>query len=169
MVRNTFVISVLIVLIGCTKRFYIQRDKYQQPILNNKSQYTFTKIPNGEDLKKIDTSAYYVQVFEGRYYNEGEISNPSILIFHNDGYFKRESLLYFGMHDEHRNKNSVYYGGKYQIDDNKIMLQSFGKFPDVRWWYRMISEGEIVGDKIYFKDPNSITVYQKKKELSSKN
>lgn len=33
-------------------------------------------------------SAYYVQVFEGRYYNEEEKKNPRIIIFHNDVFLK---------------------------------------------------------------------------------
>lgn len=146
----------------------MEKDKHGEPLLNDEANYSFIKIPTEEDLKKIDTTAYYVQIFEGRYYNENEIKNPRIIIFHNDGFFKNESLLYFGKFDEHRGKNSVYYGGKYRINGNIIQLEQFGKYPGYKKWYRRISEGKIEGDKIIFTDKNSVTVFEKRKELHNR-
>lgn len=133
--------------------------------MNSKTKYSFDKLPTEDDLIKIDTTAYYVQLFEGRYYNENEIKNPRIIIFHNDGFFKNESLLYFGKFDEHRNKNSVYYGGKYKINGNVIQMEQFGKYPDYKKWYKRISEGKIEGGRIIFKNENSVTIFEKRKEL----
>ena len=153
-------------LFGCGQKLYkIEKDQYGEPILNDNAKYTFNQLPTLEDLKKIDTTAFYTQIFEGRYYNENEIKNPRILIFHNDGYFKNESLLYFGKFDKHREKNSVYYGGKYKISGNVIQMEQFGKYPDHKKWYKRISEGKIEGDRIIFKGKNSFTIFEKNKFL----
>lgn len=167
MVKKIILIFPLLLSIcGCGQKLYkIEKDKHGEPLLNNKAQYSLTEKPSNEDLKKIDTSAYYVQTFEGRYYNDDEKRNPRIIIFHNDGFFKNESLLYFGKFDQHRGKNSVYYGGKYRINENIIQLEQFGKYPGYKKWYRRISEGKIEGDKIIFTDKNSVTVFEKRKEL----
>lgn len=161
-----FSFPIFLCICGCIQKQYkIERDKYGEPILNSKTKYSFDKLPTEDDLIKIDTTAYYVQLFEGRYYNENEIKNPRIIIFHNDGFFKNESLLYFGKFDEHRNKNSVYYGGKYKINGNVIQMEQFGKYPDYKKWYKRISEGKIEGGRIIFKNENSVTIFEKRKEL----
>lgn len=167
MVKKIILIFPLLLSIcGCGQKLYkIERDKHGEPLLNNEANYSFIKIPTEEDVKKIDTTAYYVQIFEGRYYNENEIKNPRIIIFHNDGFFKNESLLYFGKHTKNRDKSSAYYGGKYKINGNLIQLEQFGKYPGYKKWYRRISEGKMEGDKIIFKDKNSVTVFEKRKEL----
>ncbi|MGX5685048.1 hypothetical protein ACWKWW_10810 [Chryseobacterium cucumeris] len=154
---------------SCGQKLYkIEKDQFGEPLLNNKAQYSFTEKPSEEDLKKIDTTAYYVQIFEGRYYNEDEMKNPGIIIFHNDGFFKNESLMYFGKFDEHRGKNCVYYGGKYRIKNNIIQLEQFGKSPDSKKWYtRRVTNGKIEGNKIIFNE-GLVSVFEKRINLPVK-
>ncbi len=166
-----FIFPLLLSLLGCGQKLYkIEKDKHGEPLLNNKAQYSLTEKPSNEDLKKIDTSAYYVQIFEGRYYNDDEKRNPEILIFHNDGYFRKTSFLAFGRFDEHRRKNSTAYGGKYKINGSEILTERFlpasqGK---TNWYIRNMTIGKIEGDKIIFKDKNSVTVFEKRKELHNR-
>lgn len=160
----------MIFLNSCGQKLYkIEKDKYDESLLNDKAQYSFKEKPSEEDLKRIDTTAYYVQVFEGRYYNEEEMKNPRIIIFHNDGFFKNESLMYFGKFNEHRGKNSVYYGGKYRIKNNEIFIEEFlpasqGK---TQWYTRRITNGKIDGNKIIFNE-GLVSVFEKRKNLPAK-
>ncbi|WNI35672.1 hypothetical protein [Chryseobacterium sp. SG20098] len=170
MIKYIFsILCMMVFLNSCGQKLYkIEKDKYDEPLLNAKVQYSFKEKPSEEDLKKIDTTTYYVQVFEGRYYNEGEMKNPRIIIFHNDGFFKNESLMYFGKFDEHRGKNSVYYGGKYRIKNNIIQLEQFGKSPDSKNWYtRRVTNGKIDGNKIIFNE-GLVSIFEKRKTLPVK-
>ena len=168
MPKRYFILLILSsFLIGCIGYHKIPKDDNGEPVLNEKTNYKFTKIPNEEDLTKIDTSAYYVQIFEGRYYNEDERKNPSILIFHNDGFFKQTSALYHLKFD-YRNKNSVYYGGKYRITENLIELEKF--YPSqggkTNYYSRKIRKGNIIGNRIIFDDGFSLlSIYEKRYEL----
>lgn len=170
MIKNIFsILCVMMFLNSCGQKLYkIEKDKYDEPLLNDKAQYSFTEKPSEEDLKRIDTTTYYVQIFEGRYYNEEEMKNPRIIIFHNDGFFKNESLMYFGKFNEQRGKNSVYYGGKYRIKNNIIQLEQFGRSPDSKKWYtRRITNGKIDGNKIIFNE-GLVSVFEKRKNLPIK-
>jgi hypothetical protein len=159
-------LPVLLSILGCGQRLYkIGINKYGEPILNDKVKYSFTEIPDLDDLKKIDTATYYIQIFPDNLDREEIKKNPRIIIFHNDGFFKNESLLYFGKFDEYRGKNSVYYGGKYRIHENILQMEQFGKYPGYKKWYRRISEGKIEGERIIFKDKNSVTIFEKSKTL----
>ncbi|MDR4953396.1 hypothetical protein REB14_14540 [Chryseobacterium sp. ES2] len=150
------------------KLYKIEKDKYGEPLLNDKAQYSFKEEPSEEDLKAIDTTAYYVQVFEGRSYNKEEMKNPRIIIFHKNVFFKNESLMYFGKFDIHRGKNSVYYGGKYRIKNNTIQLEQFGNSPDSKNWYtRYITKGKINNNKIIFNE-GLVAVFEKRKNLPIK-
>ncbi|WP_033962357.1 hypothetical protein [Psychroserpens jangbogonensis] len=145
----------------------VPRDNNGEHILNKKVKYRFVKIPNKEDLIKIDTAAYYVQIFEGRYYNNDEKNNPQIWIFHSDGYFKKTYSQYYLKYDSN-NKNSTRYGGKYRIIESVIELEQF--FPitgaKTNYYTRNITKGKIDGDKIIFDDGNSlITILEKKYKL----
>jgi len=153
---TVLIILSSVLIIGCNLSnpwYKIPKNEYGEPILYGKVKYSFTELPTHKDLEKIDTTAYYVQIFEGRYYNDGERRNPKILIFHNDGYFKRESLLYFGKFDAERGKNSVYYGGKWRITgDSIIELEQFLPTSSGSNWYtRNIERGIITGNKIILK------------------
>lgn len=171
MIKYIFsILCVMVFLNSCGQKLYkIEKDQFGEPLLNNKAQYSFTEKPSGEDLKKIDTTAYYVQVFEGRYYNEEEMKNPRIIIFHNDGFFKNESLIYFGKFDGHRGKNSVYYGGKYKIKNNDIFIEEFlpASSGRTKWYIRRITNGKIDGNKIIF-NKVLVSVFEKRKNLPIK-
>ena len=158
-------LSILFSFFGCLQLYKIENNRYGEPILNDKAKYTFNEFLSEENSKKIDTTAYYIQVFEGRYYNENEKNNPGIIIFHNDGFFKRESVKYFGRWNKVRGKNSVYYGGKYKIIGNKILFESFGRYSEMKRFYKRIYEARIEGNKIIFDDENLISVFEKRKTL----
>ncbi|WP_281631718.1 hypothetical protein [Flavobacterium luteolum] len=146
----------------------IPKNEYGEPVLKEKVKYTFLDMPTETDLKKIDTSAYYVQIFEGRYYNNGEKENPQILKFHNDGFFKKFMLIGIDK-NVHRNKNSIYYGGKYKIKENIIQLEQF--YPSTggatNYYIRNVRKGKIDGNKIIFNSKNSLlTIFEKKQSLN---
>src|SRR5690606_40202633 len=78
MVKKIILIFPLLLSIcGCGQKLYkIERDRYGEPILNDKAKYSFTEIPTLEDLKKIDTTAYYIQVFPDNLDREEIKKNP---------------------------------------------------------------------------------------------
>lgn len=158
-------------LIGCANYlgyYKIFKNKNGEPILNADVNYTFTEKPNEEGLTKIDTTAYYIQVFEGRYYNQREKQNPQVLIFHSDGFFKSTSVNYF-LNFENRKKNSIYYGGKYRIKEiNSIELEQFypSKGGRTNYYSRNIIRGNIDRNKIIFDDGQSpIKIFEKRYDL----
>ncbi|MFV0531378.1 MAG: hypothetical protein ACK5MD_08055 [Flavobacteriales bacterium] len=165
MLKKCFALFILsTILIGCIGYYKIPKNENGERILNDKVQYKFKSIPSKEDLIKIDTSAYYVQIFEGRYYNEQEKKNPMILIFHNDGYFKNTSVLYHSEFNK-RPKNSIYYGGKFKLTDNLIELEKFypSRGGSTNYYSRNIRRGKIEDDRIIFDDGFSLlTIYEKK-------
>ena len=73
-----------------------------------------------------------------------------ILQFHNDGYFKEDSYLYYGNFNYKRNKKSAAYGGKYYLSKNSIFVESF--YPTsgskTKYYERVISKGMIKNDTI---------------------
>ena len=122
MVKFIYFFIILYFIYSCDPILYnIDKDIYGEPILNEKARYSFTEKPSNKDLLKIDTTAYYIEV--SKYNNH--VENPLILNFHNDGYFKRNSLKYYGNFDKKRHKNSVHYGGKYKIINSEIFFESF--------------------------------------------
>ena len=89
-----------------------------------------------------------------------------VLMFHNDGYFKNTSLLYPKSNDI--SKNSINYGGKFEITDNLIELEKF--YPSrggrTNYYLRKIRHGKIEGDRIIFDDGFSLlSIYERRYEL----
>jgi len=161
-------IVLILLLISCNAQV-VEFDKNDEPILGKNIQYNIIEKPNFEDLKKIDTTAYYVQIFEGRYYNEGEISNPIALKFHNDGYFNRSSVKNYNRFS-YRTKEMIWYGGKYKIYGDNIELEEFAPSTGskTKIFRRLIKKGRIDGDKIIFDDKKNntlVSVYQKKQKV----
>ena len=161
-------IVFIFLLVSCNA-YVVEYDKNDEPILGKNMQYNIVEKPNMEDLKKIDTTAYYVQIFEGRYYNEDEISNPMVLEFHNDGYYKDSSVKYYDRFS-YRTKETIWYGGKYKIYNNQIEFESFApsRGGKTKVFVRLIQKGRIDGDKIIFDDKKNntlVSVYQKKQNL----
>lgn len=149
--------------------YVVNYDKNDEPILGKNMKYTFNEKPNFENLKKIDTIASYVQIFDKRFYNESEISHPRVLEFHNDGYFKSSSVKYYNRFS-YRTKETIWYGGKYKIYGNTIELEQFAPSTGskTKIYRRLIKKGRIDGDKIIFDDKNNnslVSVYQKKQKV----
>jgi hypothetical protein len=149
--------------------YIVNYDNNNEPILGKNMQYSIIEKPSESNIKKIDTSVYYVQIFEGRYYNEDEMNNPMVLKFHNDGYFKHSSVKYYNRFS-YRTKNTIWYGGKYWIYENKIELESFApsKGGKTKVYGKLFETGRFENDKIIFDDKNNktlISVYKKNKNL----
>ncbi|WP_159155002.1 hypothetical protein [Empedobacter brevis] len=163
MVKFNYLLFIFIY--SCNPKLYeIEKDPYGEPILNEKTQYSFSEKPSNEDLIKIDTTAYYVQTND----NNIELENPKIIIFHNDGYFKTASVKYFGKFDKHRNKKSIYYGGKYKINNNEILIEYFvPASPSVKRFIKKVVQGKIQenGNKILFDFGEYIEIIEKKDSL----
>ena len=125
--------------------------------------YTFKTNLSANDFKKIDTTSLYIEIFKIETSNDMQRANPSILRFHNDGYYKEDSYLYFGKFDKERNKKSAYYGGKYYLQDNKISIESFYPTrPKSKTLFQQISYGRVSGDTIVLKIFNSEHRYLRK-------
>ena len=161
-------IVIIFLLMGCNV-YVVDYDKNNEPILSKNMQYNIIERPSIENLKKIDTNAYYVQIFEGRYYNDNEISNPRVLEFHNDSYFKESSVKYYNQFS-YRTKETIWYGGKYKIYGDNIELEEFAPSTGgkTKVFIRLIKKGRIDGDKIIFDDKSNntlVSIYQKKQKL----
>ena len=120
-------------------------------IVNQRAKYTFDKKPDSTDLKKIDTTAIYIQVYEGRFYNDDEKKYKSIYKFHNDGYYQWNFIKNGEIHlFDNNDRETINYGGKYRIEGNKIELEHF--YPSrggyTRYYKRTITKAEIIDDKI---------------------
>ncbi|MFM7894363.1 MAG: hypothetical protein ACKO8L_00105 [Flavobacterium sp.] len=128
--------------------FKFEKSKEGEPILNPEL-YTFKEILTDENFKIIDTNSYYIETFQGLDSNEGQRANPMIYKFHSDGYFKQDSYLHFGNFDKERNKKSAYYGGKYKLEGNIILMESF--YPasaKSNRFVKVISKGTVKNDTI---------------------
>ena len=104
--------------------FKLEENKDREPIIND-GFYSFHHNLSELDFKIIDTTSLYVQIFDVLDSNEQDRTNPMILQFHNDGYFKEDSYLYYGNFNYKRNKKSAAYGGKYYLSKNSIFVESF--------------------------------------------
>ena len=102
------------------------------------------------DAASLDTTALYIQVFNNTDANKAEQANPAILKFHNDGYYKISSRRFYGKFDAVRTKQSAYYGGKFYLEGNKILTESFypvqgGK---THYYTKSINKGSIKNDTL---------------------
>lgn len=167
MLKKIYILFLAFFFNSCFS-YKIPKNKAGLRILPESIDYRLNEIPNAETLKKIDTSAYYVQVFEGRYYNESEMKRRSVLKFHSDGYFK-SMLLPYQNENTNKIKRSIGYGGKYKIEKNVITLERFLpiKGGKTNYFVRSFISGKIESDKIILGDKNHmlITVYEKKHTL----
>ena len=166
---KSILIIIILLILGCDA-YKVKRDLNDEPILGEKMFYKFSEKPNANDLKIIDTTSFYVQIFEGRYYNDEEKANPFFYKFHSDGYFKQSSIKYDD-NFRYRTKNSLYYGGKYRIIGNTIELEYFvpSRGSRTNIFGRAIEKGRLENGKIYFdnKENNSLfSVYEKKSSLN---
>tara|TARA_Y100001934_G_C11871029_1_gene548631 strand:- start:74 stop:523 length:450 start_codon:yes stop_codon:yes gene_type:complete len=144
-------------------KFYkIKENENGELLINKKANYSFNKIPDTNDLKLIDTSAIYVQIPQGRFYNEDEKKYFNVLKFHSDGFYKKEFL---DITTKTRTKESILYGGKWRIENNLLELQSF--YPSsggkTNYYHRLVSKAIIKNGKLYFSiGPLDHSVYEKR-------
>ncbi len=143
--------------------FKFETNKEGEPILKPEL-YTLDKKLTDENFKVIDTNLYYIETFQGLDSNEGQRANPMIYKFHSDGYFKEDSYLHFGEFDKERNKNSVYYGGKYKLEGNIIFMESFYPTSGSKSnrYSKVISKGVVKNDTIIIDFFGTIHKYVKK-------
>ena len=158
---------ILLLFINCNINI-VDYNKNGEPILGKNMHYNFNEKPSTNDLKKIDTTAYYVQMLEEGYHIDGE-PVISVLQFHNDGYFKASTKKYFE-NFPNRSKETIWYGGKYKISDSNIELESFytSSGSKTKIYNRKYRKGIIEGDKIILEEKNKSplnSVYQKKDTL----
>lgn len=164
--KNNFLIEIavlvfIIILVGCS--YKIDKSNTGEPILGKKMSYKSTKVPTFESFAKIDTTAFYIQVFERRYYNDTEKQNPAVLIFHNDGFFE-ETLVNGYNKNKQINRNSLHLG-KYRINGDILQTEQFvpSRGGKTKYWDRLNRKAQIAHDKIIFDKTNhsSLTVYKK--------
>ena len=74
-------------MFGCIKYYKVPKNYNDERLLSEKFPYKLNFILTREDLIKIDASAYYVQIFEGRPYHNQDKKNPKVLFFQNHGYY----------------------------------------------------------------------------------
>jgi len=136
--------SILLLFLGsCSQKLH--KNANGEPIIPPGS-YTFKKKMTAEDSKLIDTTALYVQVFD-KDANESERSNPKIIIFESDGFYKISSVKFHGKYT--RSRESVYYGGKFYLEGNTLFTEAFYPIGDATNRYsKEISKGVVNGDTV---------------------
>jgi len=144
-----FIIIVFFLMLSCQNYYRITKDKNDEPIIMDE-MYTFQKEMANNDFNVIDTSKFYIQVFDINASNETERNNPKILKFHANGYFKCDSKLFYGKFDAQRHINSSYYGGKFYIEKSKLYLEQFypSQGGETNYYVKEISNGIIKNDTI---------------------
>lgn len=127
------------------KQYHLDKNTDGEPVVKE-GLYTFNKPMAAADFVLLDTGALYLQVFDLATSNRDERANPAILKFNDDGYFKISSRKF----DKARTKESIYYGGKFYLDGNNILIEKFypahgGK---TNYYVKKISKGSIRNDTL---------------------
>ena len=150
-----------VICTGCS--YKIGESDTGDPLLGKKMSYKFMGQPDFETFTKIDTAAFYIQIFEGRYYNDTEKQNPDLLIFHTDGFFEKALAREYDK-TKQMNRNSL-YGGRYQVNGNILQIEHFvpSRGGNTKYWKRLILKAQIADDKLIFRETNhsSLAVYKK--------
>jgi hypothetical protein len=144
------------------KQYHLDNNHDNEPVVKAAS-YTLNKPMTINDALVLDTNALYLQVFNNTDANETERANPAILRFHNDGYYKISSRRFYGKFDSVRTKQSAYYGGKFYLDGNKILTESFypiqgGK---TNYYTKGINKGSVKNDTLRLLVYGSERIYVK--------
>jgi len=131
------------------KQYHLESNSNNEPVVKT-DFYSFNKPMTVNDAALLDTTALYIQVFNNTDANKAEQANPAILKFHNDGYYKISSRRFYGKFDAVRTKQSAYYGGKFYLEGNKILTESFypvqgGK---THYYTKSINKGSIKNDTL---------------------
>ncbi|MGN7812453.1 hypothetical protein [Flavobacterium sp. 22076] len=153
--KKIMMLMFLIQFTSCVNYYNLKKDINGEVIVNNEL-FVFNKKMTEENSKVIDTNHYYVELVDDLYLN----INPDILIFHNDGTFELRSKEYFW---NKKNKNSVYYGGKFLLEGNILKIESF--YPSsggrTNYFVKKISKGTIKNDTIMLTVFNDKQIYIK--------
>ena len=160
-----FSLLIFFVAIGCA--YKIPKNEKGERVLGKNVNYKLTEIPNNESLVIIDTTAFYVQVFEGRYYNDSEMKYKQVFKFHKNGQFYWTIINSKNEIPKTFSKKSINYGGRYRMNGNNIELERF--LPNsggaTNYFIRQIQKARIENGKLI--DHNGlITVCEKKNTLS---
>jgi hypothetical protein len=136
--------------------------------LTNNVAYKFKEPPTPAALALLDTVAYYVQVFEGRYYNETEREVTIVLQFHSDGFYTSGLASTIKTRAPHHPRNAIGYGGRYQIAGTEITLERFLplKGGETNFFTRDYSKGTIKGNRLIFDAATMPLVLEKRYQLS---
>lgn len=160
--NKIMILLILFMYSSCSGQHFFKKDKYGEPIVDL-NLYTLNKQMSAEDKKIIDTAGLYVE------YTKDNIYNPQIMIFHSDGFYELRSKKYFNKFRDQRFRNSVYYGGKFILEQNKIKIESFypSKEGKTNYYIREISEGIIENDtiKIIIFDKEKLFVKKSYKDI----
>lgn len=156
-IKKILVFSILILSLSCQKIYY-----FKNPEKIDLNFYTLPSPELSQSLFPIDSSALYLEVIEDNndYLRK---SNPSILKFHNDGFFEERSKKFY--HNfEWRDKHSIYYGGKFVVyENNEIKIEAFypSSESQTNRFVKETSSGTIKGDTIIINIFNSNVKYVK--------
>jgi hypothetical protein len=128
------------------KPFYTEDGDGKLPL----KSYTFTKTMSAEDGKIIDTTALYLQIFDIWSSNAEERSNPKIMKFEQNGFFKEDSFKSYQKFSKIRTHQSVHYGGRFYLEGNNLFTEEFYPNGQVSQRYvRTKNTGIIKGDTIF--------------------
>jgi|GEM_PF-879934 len=158
-----YAIIAFLFLSACTHRqYHLSGDNHGEPVLKA-SLFRFDKQMTVGDAEMLDTTALYLQVFHHKDANEAERANPAILKFHNDGYYQVSSRRFYGRFDAVRTKQSVYYGGKFYLEGNYILTETFhpAQGGKTGYYVRSTGKGSIKGDTLKIFVDGSERVYTK--------
>lgn len=150
---------LFILLTSCVNYYYIKKDKNGEPNINE-NEYSINKSMDKQNFQVIDTTSLYLELLENLASND----NPNIIRFHNDGSFELKSKKYFNKFSNVRTKKSIYYGGRFCLDGNKLKIEGF--YPatggNSDQYVREISTGIIKNDTVKLMIFNIEHVYIKK-------
>lgn len=158
--KKVIVLMCLVVFTSCFRYYYIKEDKNGEPVIGETS-YSFNNKMTKENLQVIDTAGFYLELVDDLSL-KGD--NPSILIFHNDGTYEIRSKKYFRNFEKERMKQSVFYGGRFILDNNNLRTERF--YPSAggktNYYIKKISTGIVKNDTIILNVFDSKQIYIKK-------
>jgi hypothetical protein len=161
-IKRMFTLSLTILMSSCLN-YYVKKNTNKETNIDLKL-YSFSKKLSIEDNKLIDTSAIYLEINTNTGVNNFDY-NPEIILFHNDGFFESKSKKYFHSSINKRKKNSVYYGGKFILQKNDLMIESFypSSGSNTNYFIKEISKGKVINDSIVLTIFGVKKIYLKKK------
>ena len=128
------------------KPFYTEDGDGKLPL----KSYTFTKTMTEEDGKTIDTTALYLEIFDIWSSNADQRSNPRIMKFEQNGFFREDSFKYYQKFSKIRTHQSIHYGGRFYLEGDKLFTEEFyPNGPVSQRYVKTKNTGTIKGDTIF--------------------